>query len=90
MTHKTPSLRTRLAYTQHGSAIRFSWIYIRQAKFASLLTFLVLGGALALPTIFGLFVANLSQVNLAKGDANSLTLYLQPNIRGGFTKFLRS
>ncbi len=69
-----------LSYTGSGNALRYSFAYFKRNKFATIITLLVLGGALALPTTFGLFVLNLKQINLSEDNANSLTLYLHTHV----------
>ncbi|HBR99122.1 MAG TPA: cell division protein [Gammaproteobacteria bacterium] len=79
MTGKTPLL-SRLAYSDHGYAIKHSLHYLGTARIATLVTLLVLGISLALPAVFGLVVVNLKRIDVSQDDANSLTLYLHPRV----------
>ena len=66
----------RWTYTQRGYAANNSWRQLKQRKFASLVTLLVLGITLALPALF-LFMANsLQQLSIVSVQDESLTLYL--------------
>lgn len=74
------ALRQRLAYSQHGHALRSSLRYLGRARLATFMTLLVLGISLALPAIFWLFVVNLKQIDVSAEEANSLTLYLHTRV----------